>query len=287
MMVQVKEEEPDDQCHVPADPASGNVPSKNLSQAGGNGSKKTLLEYGQGSSRKVLKGKQRANSRRHLEFEDAIPLKIWPDPEKYNHRSLMLFTLQNPIRRAIIAAIEYPWWDRTVLLVISFNACALLSHDPYDVPQLLPTSSRRNVLHVLSQVQLFAAHDENSKLMISSADFQCFLSCRMLLQDFGLWFYRWSKNVHESPVELARYSGCGVRYHGAHRAEWSKFQHVSCLPFVASCLQSPKVEFPGHSHIQEHAAAHGRLRLVCVRPFCFRDCRSAGFWRWCFARCML
>ena len=113
------------------------------------------------SSRSKLSPKsarQPRSARRHLQFEESVP--TWPDPNKYHHRSLLCLTLQNPFRRAIIAAVERPIWDRTVLFVITFNACALLSHDPYDVPELLPSSPRRNVLRILSQVLALISRED-------------------------------------------------------------------------------------------------------------------------------
>ena len=76
----------------------------------------------------------------------------WPDPYKYNERSFCLFTLKNPFRKALIACIEWPWWDRTVLMVIFVNSIVLAMYDPYDIPQLLPTSSKRTALEMLSKV---------------------------------------------------------------------------------------------------------------------------------------
>ena len=123
-----------------------------VSPGAGDEESQKLSARTQGSSKSGMSGRQHSSSRRFVKFEDGLPLKLWPDPDKYVQRSLLCFSLKNPIRRALIAAIERPIWDKCVLFMISFNACALLSHDPYDVPQLLPISPRRNVLKILSQV---------------------------------------------------------------------------------------------------------------------------------------
>jgi hypothetical protein len=76
----------------------------------------------------------------------------WPDPRKYNPRSLLLFSLQNPFRRAFIAAIEWPWWDRIVLGVIMINSGLLAYYQPYDVPELRPDETERRALEYVSKV---------------------------------------------------------------------------------------------------------------------------------------
>jgi hypothetical protein len=106
-----------------------------------------------------------------------IDLNVWPSPLKYNRRSLQILTLQNPIRRAFIAAIEWPWWDRTVLFVILVNTISLLCRDPYDIPAFFPDSPTRIVWDTLSTViikkftmNLFV------ELICGLADIQLFLS---------------------------------------------------------------------------------------------------------------
>lgn len=76
----------------------------------------------------------------------------WPSPDKYNQRSLLVFSLDNPIRKFFIAAIEWPWWDRTVLLVILVNTLTLLLEDPYDIPELKYDSPFRTAMGLLSTV---------------------------------------------------------------------------------------------------------------------------------------
>ena len=75
----------------------------------------------------------------------------WPHPEKYNYRSLYLFTLNNPFRKALIAAIEWRWWDRIVLIVIFLNTIILALYDPYDIVQLRPVSVKRNAFDWISK----------------------------------------------------------------------------------------------------------------------------------------
>lgn len=76
----------------------------------------------------------------------------WPDPNKYDRRSLCCLTLQNPIRQGLIFAIENPWWDRTVLVVILINTVTLIARDPYDIPDFKPVSVIRNVWDTMSMV---------------------------------------------------------------------------------------------------------------------------------------
>lgn len=54
----------------------------------------------------------------------------WPDPKKYNHTTEFLMTLKNPIRRACIRGIEWPWWDRIVLGLIFLNTIQLALYNP-------------------------------------------------------------------------------------------------------------------------------------------------------------
>jgi hypothetical protein len=63
-----------------------------------------------------------------------------------------MLTLQNPVRRAFIAAIEWPWWDRVVLFVILVNTVSLLFRDPYDIPAFVPESRMRIVWDTMSLV---------------------------------------------------------------------------------------------------------------------------------------
>jgi hypothetical protein len=79
----------------------------------------------------------------------------WPSPDKYNRRSLLLFTLESPVRKFFIAAIEWPWWDRTVLVVIMMNTLILLMQDPYDIPEFLYESRVRSATDTLSTVCVY------------------------------------------------------------------------------------------------------------------------------------
>jgi hypothetical protein len=60
----------------------------------------------------------------------------WPDDRLYNHRSLFLFTLQNPFRQAIIRMIEWKHWDNKVIGVILCNTITLAMYDCFDTPQM-------------------------------------------------------------------------------------------------------------------------------------------------------
>ena len=62
----------------------------------------------------------------------------WPDPDLYQPRALALLTLQNPLRRMCIAAVEWVWFDRFVLGVILLNSLQLAMFDPFDIPSLQP-----------------------------------------------------------------------------------------------------------------------------------------------------
>jgi hypothetical protein len=95
----------------------------------------------------------------------SIDINEWPSPSKYNRRSLLILTLQNPVRRAFIAAIEWPWWDRIVLFVIVVNTISLLFRDPYDIPAFLPESRMRIIWDTLSTVVLFFRRSNYSKLI--------------------------------------------------------------------------------------------------------------------------
>ena len=128
-----------------------------------------------GSLKSSSSPSSKSSSRRHAKFV-AITEIVWPDPNIFSQRSLVFFTLQNPLRRVVIAAVERPIWDRAVLFVISFNACVLLSHDPYDVPELLPVSPKRDILHTLSQVYTMSLYIPATNYNICMvADFQWIL----------------------------------------------------------------------------------------------------------------
>ena len=71
---------------------------------------------------------QRAARKKQTLLDSGPPL--WPDPQKYNTLSLMLLTLENPMRRAAIRGIEWQWWDRSVLGLILLNTIQLALYNP-------------------------------------------------------------------------------------------------------------------------------------------------------------
>ena len=73
---------------------------------------------------------------------------VWPDPHKYNPRSLYMFTLDSKVRRLLIRGIEWKWWDRTVLFLILLNTIQLAMYEPYDNPTLRPGFHKRDVLDI-------------------------------------------------------------------------------------------------------------------------------------------
>jgi hypothetical protein len=76
----------------------------------------------------------------------------FPDPRRYNERSLFLFQLQNPLRKLLIRAIEWPWWDRGVLALIFLNTLQLAAFNPFDVPELNPDPELRNAMEAVGAV---------------------------------------------------------------------------------------------------------------------------------------
>ena len=95
----------------------------------------------------------KARSRRSRKEErQAVLNMVWPDPRKYNARSLMLFTLDNRARRAAIASIEWRWWDRGVLVLIFLNTVQLALFDPFDIPALQPHSPQRDAMRTVGVV---------------------------------------------------------------------------------------------------------------------------------------
>ena len=56
----------------------------------------------------------------------------WPSVHDYEALSLGVFTLRNPLRKFCIACIEWPWWDKGVLLLIVVNTIQLMMFDPFD-----------------------------------------------------------------------------------------------------------------------------------------------------------
>jgi len=71
---------------------------------------------------------QRAARKKQTLLDSGPP--PWPDPKKYNKLSLMLLTLENPMRRAAIRGIEWQWWDRSVLVLILLNTIQLALYNP-------------------------------------------------------------------------------------------------------------------------------------------------------------
>ena len=53
-----------------------------------------------------------------------------PDLNKYNKRSLFVFTLKNPLRLFFIRILEDKRTDQTVLLLILLNTCQLALYNP-------------------------------------------------------------------------------------------------------------------------------------------------------------
>lgn len=91
--------------------------------------------------------KDRRRARRKSE-----ELKEWPDQQKYNPRSLRLFTLTSPFRRWCIRAIEWKWWDRSVLALIFLNTIQLAMFDPFDTDELRPDPTQRNAMDIIGKV---------------------------------------------------------------------------------------------------------------------------------------
>jgi hypothetical protein len=61
------------------------------------------------------------NRRKKKMRELARLQRAWPDPRKYNPRSLYTLRLDNFVRKGAIACIENKWWDRVVLSLIMLN----------------------------------------------------------------------------------------------------------------------------------------------------------------------
>jgi len=76
-----------------------------------------------------------SDRRRRKALADSAP-RPWPDDRLYNKRSLFLFNLQSPVRQIAIRMIEWPWWDRKVLIVILMNTCMLAMYDAFDTPDM-------------------------------------------------------------------------------------------------------------------------------------------------------
>jgi len=84
---------------------------------------------------------------------DKVANQKWPDDEKYQARSLFLFTLQSPARQTMIRWVEWKWWDRIVLMIILLNTIQLLFIDPLDNEKTRPNGpQQRNALEVIGQI---------------------------------------------------------------------------------------------------------------------------------------
>ena len=59
-------------------------------------------------------------------------IREWPDPSKYQRRSLFLFGFQSRVRRACIALHENPLWHPTCILCILANLVLLSMTDPLE-----------------------------------------------------------------------------------------------------------------------------------------------------------
>jgi hypothetical protein len=92
----------------------------------------------QNQSQSSAKSTQSALSERRRKKKEAENApRPWPDDRKYNPRSLFLFTLQNPIRRAAIHAIEWRgFWDKKVLVIIMLNTATLAMFDCFDLDSM-------------------------------------------------------------------------------------------------------------------------------------------------------
>lgn len=92
---------------------------------------------GSKASKSSMKSTQSAlTERRRRKAAEAAKPRPWPDDRKYNPRSLFLFTLQNPIRQTAIRCIEWPGWDRKVIIIIMINTVCLAMYDPFDVESM-------------------------------------------------------------------------------------------------------------------------------------------------------
>jgi hypothetical protein len=117
-------------------------------------SRTQISEYGSRASRKSQRKAALDLARQHQQHRREAMSTSWPDPRKYNERSLGYFLLDHPLRRGCIWCIEWKWWDRIVLGVIFLNTIQLAIYDPFDVPDLRPSPQRRDGLDVLSKVCL-------------------------------------------------------------------------------------------------------------------------------------
>ncbi|KAJ1482877.1 hypothetical protein T484DRAFT_2627850 [Baffinella frigidus] len=94
--------------------------------------------------------------RRQRQLASLLEPQEFPDPHRYNARSLYCFKLQNPLRKFLIRAIEWKWWDRTVLILIFLNTLQLALYDPFDVEALNPDPEYRDAMTAVGAVFTWA-----------------------------------------------------------------------------------------------------------------------------------
>jgi hypothetical protein len=109
-----------------------------------------------------------AAKQHQLERRHQMP-KSWPDPNKYNPRSLGFLHLDNSLRKLCILGIEWKWWDRIVLGVILLNTIQLAIYDPFDIEDFRPVSPRREALDYLSKVSAAVCSTVKSHFVSSFA----------------------------------------------------------------------------------------------------------------------
>ncbi len=231
----------------------------------------------------------------------------WPNPRKYNKRSLLLFRLESPFRKALIAAIEWPWWDRIVLFVILINSCMLAYNQPYDIPELRPNDTERNALALVSQVNpilsdLTHTHIHTSFIDNSSGvqiiktnhfctDFLWIFYSRMLSEDYGSWILLGKGNVSFGFMELFGF---------IYRAHWSarflsirwkygKFKCAALFACVETLARNNEVstaEVPGRlaAEVFAHAGECDWLTNVYILHFRNSWCSTI---RWAAQRRLL
>ena len=97
--------------------------------------REVFSRFSSGFTRSSEASKRRKARRKSVAEEAAAP-RPWPDGRKYNHRSLFLFTLQNPFRQTLIKWIEWKYWDTKVICVILLNTLTLAMYDCFVKPSM-------------------------------------------------------------------------------------------------------------------------------------------------------
>ena len=144
--------------HEEGTPIPHQGPSEDRSPSAGTGVSQRSNTHSKGESKGESQGSKKSNvssalaRRRQRQLATLLEPQEFPDPHRYNARSLYLFTLQNPIRRALIRAIEWKWWDRIVLLLIFLNTVQLAAFLPFDVPALNPDPEFRDAMDIVGKV---------------------------------------------------------------------------------------------------------------------------------------